>query len=130
LIKNKVDKTPKSNKLLGKIILIFGLLMIKKNKWKAFEVDIILDENYDLSKFGISGKIIKSPGHTAGSISLLLNNGYLFCGDLFMNILGPEVSLLADDFKELNKSSKKILNENIKLIYPGHGSSFKVDKVR
>ena len=46
--------------------------------------DIILrgNDQYDLTGMGISGKIIHTPGHTPGSISIVLDNGDAIIMDL------------------------------------------------
>jgi glyoxylase-like metal-dependent hydrolase (beta-lactamase superfamily II) len=49
---------------------------------------IITDGDYDIcSLTGVRGRIIHTPGHSKGSISLLLENGNSFVGDVAMNIL-------------------------------------------
>jgi len=43
------------------------------------DVDIILgDENFSLVEFGIPGKVIHTPGHSSGSVSVLLETGDAF----------------------------------------------------
>lgn len=46
--------------------------------------DVVLDENeeYDLSIYGIKGKVIHTPGHTPGSLSVVLENGEAIIMDL------------------------------------------------
>ena len=43
---------------------------------KAIKADIILDNNeFLLHDYGINGRIIHTPGHTSGSVSVLLDSG-------------------------------------------------------
>ncbi|OYV72543.1 MAG: hypothetical protein B7Z74_05385, partial [Deltaproteobacteria bacterium 21-66-5] len=42
-------------------------------------------EGLDLAAFGVAGWVIPTPGHTAGSVSVLLPGGEAFVGDLAMN---------------------------------------------
>jgi len=83
-------------------------------------------------KFSISGfefSIIWTPGHTPGSICLLLEN-YLFSGDtLFADALG-RTDFPYSNKKDILKSLKKIatLPKEL-LVYPGHGKPFTLGQV-
>ncbi len=52
--------------------------------YKGFEPDVILSGNdsYDLSRFGLEGTILHTPGHTKGSISVVLESNEALVGDL------------------------------------------------
>lgn len=44
-------------------------------------VDLALnDGGFQLGPWGISGKVLYTPGHTSGSMSVLLDNGQAFVG--------------------------------------------------
>jgi hydroxyacylglutathione hydrolase len=47
-----------------------------------FEPDIYLAGVWDLSEYGINGKVVPLPGHTEGSLAVLLDSGEAFVGDL------------------------------------------------
>lgn len=50
------------------------------------KVDIVLeDDEFSLEEYGISGKIFYTPGHSSGSVSILLETGEAFVGDMAMN---------------------------------------------
>ncbi|MGD8923064.1 MAG: MBL fold metallo-hydrolase, partial [Candidatus Zixiibacteriota bacterium] len=50
------------------------------------EADIVLsDDDYPLTEYGIRGKIIHTPGHTSGSVSVLLDTGDAFVGCMAHN---------------------------------------------
>ncbi len=74
----------------------------------------------------LQGKIIDTPGHTADSISLLLNDGSLFCGDAAMNGLPSlhRITIWAEDKTDFLKSWETIIALRPNLIYPGHGRPF------
>lgn len=74
----------------------------------------------------LQGKIIDTPGHTVDSISLLLNDGSLFCGDAAMNGLPSlhRITILAEDKTAFLKSWETIIALRPKIIYPGHGRPF------
>ncbi len=45
---------------------------------------LIFDRALDLSSYGVAGRVIATPGHTPGSVSILLDNGDAVVGDLLM----------------------------------------------
>ena len=50
------------------------------------KVDMVLgDGEVSLTQYGIPGKIVPTPGHSGGSVSVLLESGEAFVGDLAMN---------------------------------------------
>jgi hydroxyacylglutathione hydrolase len=90
--------------------------------------DIIIEGELDLSKFGVDGKVIHTPGHTPGSLSVILPNGEFIVGDLIMRGMlrfwQPNYPLFADNMEQLNKSLKLILRKKPSKIYCTHGGPF------
>ncbi len=67
-------------------------------------------------------KIINSPGHTKGHISVLYNN-ILIAGDAINNTYGikPPFKFFCEDYNEAVKSFNKLINIKSKIIIPFHG---------
>lgn len=97
--------------------------------FQTFTPDLLLDESFDLSDYGFDAKILHLPGHTEGSIGILMSNGDLIAGDLFTNAQKPEIAPNALDFGLLNKSAAKLKAFDIKTVYPGHGNPFLFNQV-
>jgi glyoxylase-like metal-dependent hydrolase (beta-lactamase superfamily II) len=53
-----------------------------KWKYQGVEPDILMKNEFDLSEYGINGKIVHTPGHTEDSITIILDNGEMLLGDL------------------------------------------------
>ena len=69
-----------------------------------------------LAGLGIGGEIIATPGHSDDSISLVLDEGAAFTGDL------PHPLLLTDDATDPSRRSWDALRAHgVKRAYPGHG---------
>lgn len=95
---------------------------------KSYLADIINDDEYDLSEFGIDARVISTPGHTRGSQSVLYGKK-LISGDTFINLKNGEIfPPFANEPKILLKTWKRIFDMGIEEIYPGHGKPFKVEK--
>ena len=97
--------------------------------------DIVLDENeFSLEEFGISGKIVHTPGHTKGSVSVVMETGDAFVGCMAHNNppfrFGPGLPIFAEDIEMVKKSWESLLRQNVKMIYPAHGNPFSVDIIK
>jgi len=95
------------------------------------KVDIVLDDNeFSLLDYNIPGKILHTPGHSSGSVSVLLETGDAFVGDLAMNTLpmrfSPGLPVFGDSIEMIKNSWKLLLNQGAKMVYPAHGNPFPV----
>lgn len=113
---------------------LFKPFMKIKGAFPAVKADIVLDDNgLSLKEYGVPGKIVYTPGHTFGSISVLLETGDAFVGCLAQNkapfVLKPKLPIYAKDIDLLKKSWKTVIDMGAKTIYPGHGKSFPIEKI-
>jgi hydroxyacylglutathione hydrolase len=102
-------------------------------KFSPVKPDVMINRETFLQPYGISGRILHTPGHTLGSLSILLENGTVFVGDLAFNVYpwgGPIFPMLADDIPRLMKSWQSLLAQPVKMIYPSHGRPFPVASLR
>ncbi|MGM0655910.1 MAG: hypothetical protein ACQETR_11410 [Thermodesulfobacteriota bacterium] len=111
-------------KIFARIIAVFMPLV----HIPATHVDIILDDNdFPLDQFGIAGKVISTPGHSFGSVSILLDTGEAFVGDLAMNAfplrLTPGLPIFAEDMQKVKNSWDLLLDKGASKIYPAHGTA-------
>ncbi len=111
--------------------------LVKNQKADPFQPEILIegDIEYDLKKWGINGKVIHTPGHTPGSLSVILENGeavimdmmasgILLGGVMFQNrVKHPPFH---DNMIQLKSSFDKVLSEKVEKFYLGHGGP--VDK--
>ncbi len=106
------------NRLIKGVIKIFF-------KITRFTPDFTIDENSDLSPYGLNVKIYSLPGHSRGSVGFLVDDTDFFCGDLFANWKKtPAPGKIVDDRTEFNNSLNKVRDLKITTIYPGHGEPF------
>jgi ribonuclease/clavin/mitogillin len=100
-------------------------LMKKFTKPQDHYVDILLDGNINISfkesrsllaQIGILGEILPTPGHSNDSVSLLLDDGSVFTGDL------TQLEYAWGEAGKVVKASWQLLKERgAKRIYPAHG---------
>jgi endoribonuclease LACTB2 len=101
-------------------------LMKKYTKPQDHYVDITTDGNVTISfaesrglleRIGIPAEILHTPGHSDDSVSLLLDNGSVFTGDL------TPAELTWGEAASIVTASWRLLRERgATRIYPGHGA--------
>jgi len=115
---------------LGLAGRLFKSLFIRKDEavYKSLEVDVVFEDDIDLKIFGVNGKVIHTPGHTAGSVSVMLSDGTAIIGDLMMGGIlrkrTPHFPLFANDLGQLRGSIEKIIQLSLKVIHASHGGPF------
>ena len=110
--------------VIGKVMSNFSPM--KKDKFETLEPDIVMEDFYSLEEYGLEGKAIHTPGHTMGSISVIIGNK-AFVGD---TVMGTPVNLsiksglpiLIYDRQLLNESWEKLVNKGVKKLYLSHAS--------
>ncbi len=90
--------------------------------YPPFTADLLIGEKLDLSQLGYEIKITSTPGHTKGSVSILICNEIAIVGDAMLGIFRNSIfPPFADDVKEMINSWKKLLETDCHLFLPGHG---------
>lgn len=77
-----------------------------------------VDSREFLAKLGIQGEVIHTPGHSDDSISLILDDGTVFVGDL-----NPLYELEMHRGTPIEYSWNRIFSYNPRVIYYGHAKS-------
>lgn len=86
--------------------------------------DISLRDSQSLREHGLDARTVALPGHTAGSMGLLLPSGHLICGDLFSYLAPPAPAGVAEDSIALRRSIQQLRRWKVRAVYPGHGRPF------
>jgi glyoxylase-like metal-dependent hydrolase (beta-lactamase superfamily II) len=110
-------------------------LMRKTVRTSGVKADIALDDHdFPLDPIGIRGKVVYTPGHTDGSVSLLLDTGEAFVGCLAHNRLPfvrkPSLPIYAMDLELIKKSWDRVIEMGAETIYPGHGKPFPLNRIK
>ena len=99
------------------------------------KIDVALgDDGLLLSDCGIPGRVLHTPGHSSGSVSVLLDTGEAFVGDLAMNRfplrLSPGLPIFAEDQAAIVESWRSLLDQGATTVYPAHGKPFPAEVIR
>ncbi len=119
------------NPLTGGTNLFYKLLLklqhtylLKFLDYQPCSNDYTVDLKFDLGQFGFNAYILHTPGHTVGSVSVIIDDEIAVVGDCMFGILKNSVyPPVALDSKELIKSWGKLLETNCSLFIPSHGTA-------
>jgi len=101
-------------------------------KANPVEPDIILRDGDKLNRYAGQGRVVQTPGHTAGSISILLPDGNCIVGDLLMRGLSartPSLPWFAENESEVRESLQRVVNLGARTLLAGHGGPFDVEQL-
>jgi glyoxylase-like metal-dependent hydrolase (beta-lactamase superfamily II) len=82
---------------------------------------ILLHDGDSLTTYGLPAVVVSTPGHTQGSISVLLSDGTAFTGDLL--VTSPRLQCqcyYADSWSDLNGSLSRMQNLKPTQVFSGH----------
>jgi len=114
----------------------FGRLFSKtgaiQKPYKSFEPDILLTskDEFNLKNYGFNGEIISTPGHTEGSISLIIENNKAVVGDLISSgiLLGGIIRTnkakrppFEDNPLKVSQELRSISDRGVETFFMGHG---------
>lgn len=119
----------KPSGLFGRLFQMTGAI---ERPFDPFEPDILLSgtSSFGLAQFGAAGQVVPTPGHTPGSVSVLLENGDVFAGDLAASgiLLGgialkgrPKRPPFEENPKAAAASLTDLLERGGKRFFLGHG---------
>ncbi|MFI9064406.1 MBL fold metallo-hydrolase [Streptomyces sp. NPDC053429] len=117
-----------------------GRLMARNKKLhvpaEPFEPAVLIRGETSLEDFGLAARIMPTPGHTAGSVSVLTDAGDLVAGDLiagsFMGLIPgkPANPPFHDDPRQNLASLRRMLALDPTALHVGHGTPLDPDRVR
>ena len=114
---------------------------VPRRRYAPFEPDILLHsrDSFSLAPFGVDGRVVETVGHTAGSISVLLQGGEALVGDLLASglLLGgiarrgrPKRPPFEDDPLAVARCLRHLLELRMHTFYLGHGGPLPAEAVR
>jgi len=122
-LKKGKTSLPRGTIFLTKWFDIFGEKAAQLVKYKPANYDVLVDDKYDLSEAGFNAYIMHTPGHSEGSISIIIDNEIAVVGDAMFGVVkGSVLPFFADDTKSMVNSWKKLLETQCRQFLPSHGT--------
>ncbi len=104
------------------LLKILSKLPESFSRYQACQPDFIIDDTFDLSDFGFNSYLMHTPGHTPGSISLIIDEEIALVGDAMFGLNGLTISPpFASDENQLVNSWQNLLKTGCKIFIPSHG---------
>ncbi len=101
--------------------------------YKPFVADIVVTDRYDLRACGVDGEVIATPGHTPGSVVVVVGKTALV-GDLFRGGLvfttSPAEHFYQDDLGRDHEQIRMLLARGIEWFVLGHGGPIQPSRVQ
>lgn len=124
---------PPGVNLLGRLLSALIGRYVRRQRLEAHQPELVVGEETPLASFGLAGKALHTPGHSPGSLTVLLENGDAFVGDLAMNPLpfgaGSVFPVLAENPDSVHVSWRRLLAAGVRRIYPAHGAPFPAERL-
>ncbi len=121
-----MELPPDTNKLL---LALMRLPIVPFPSLKPIEPDIVFEDELSLQEYGVAGRVIHTPGHSPGSVSILLDSGAAIVGDMVVGrfsrrLREPGQPFVAHDLARNRQSIRQILELGPHPIYASHGGPF------
>jgi endoribonuclease LACTB2 len=104
---------------------VLGTYMKPQNNYVEIELANTVQVNFAnsrafLKNIGVEGEIIHTPGHSDDSVTIILDSGAAFTGDLTHPVM------IEDNASPAYQSWERIQAKNVTMIYPGHGPAWQL----
>jgi glyoxylase-like metal-dependent hydrolase (beta-lactamase superfamily II) len=97
-------------------------------RFDPVEADILVEQKFSLDGFGVKARALHTPGHTAGSLSVLTAAGDAAVGDLAVNYhpfgRRRHAPPFGDSPELIRHQWRRLLTLGARQIYPAHGRPF------
>lgn len=106
------------------LVRVFAKQFKSFARYQPCNYDYTVDDIYDLSNFEFNAYLMHTPGHTQGSISLIIDNEVAIVGDTMFGIFWWTVfPPFASEQSQILNSWEKLLKTKCKVFIPSHGSA-------
>ena len=114
---------PKGTGPFSRTLSLFGRTVARRaGRYAAVYPHVVVDQSLDLGPYGLRGHIVPTPGHSPGSLSILLDAGAAVVGDSLFHFPPWRIAPpFADDPPALAETWKLLLKSDCRTFYPGHG---------
>ena len=128
-LKKGYSPIPSGTRWKAKLLVGVGRIFARRlMKYPGADPDLLVDNLFDLESYGFPGRVIHAPGHTFGSMLVLMEGGELIAGDTLFGVENKQhFPPFAEDLPALVRSWKHIHDLPVKTFYPAHGRRFSME---
>jgi hydroxyacylglutathione hydrolase len=115
---------PKGTNSFSNLLINLAKNIAPLIRYKPCAYDLTVDKRLELNDYGFNAYIMHTPGHTKGSISVIVDNEVAIVGDCMFGIFNGSVfPPFATDIGQMIESWGKLLDTGCSLFLPSHGSA-------
>lgn len=112
-----------TNAFTRKMIRLHDKHQVPDFSYEPCQPDIEVADSLDLTEYGFPAHLLHTPGHSAGSMSLIIADQIALVGDAMMGQLPWRIfPVFADDEKAVVQSWKLLLKTDCRWFLPAHGA--------
>jgi glyoxylase-like metal-dependent hydrolase (beta-lactamase superfamily II) len=113
---------PPGTNAIGKMVSWVGRHSTRLLRFPKTRVEFTTDQEFDLTPYGVAAKVVPTPGHTLGSLSVLLEDGQAMVGDLAMSYgWGQNFPIFAEEPEKITANWDMLIKQGATIFYPAHG---------
>ncbi|GAA3737080.1 MBL fold metallo-hydrolase [Salinactinospora qingdaonensis] len=134
---NEVEWATTGTSIFHDVIRPFGYVLRRmlSPTFPAVKPDLVLEEGVDLEEYGVPLRVLHTPGHTTGSVTLLDRlSGDALVGDLLAGSMirrdRPDWPFFAEDTAQIRRSVQTVLASGPSRLLFGHGMPASARSVR
>jgi len=120
---NGINEFTEPKNILATMLKLF----FYKTKLNKINPDITIDNEFNLSNYGVNGIVLPTPGHTEGSLSIIINKNECVSGDLYINSCFNGYNKSAwfiNNNKQYLQNINMLKELKIRKVFPSHGRPF------
>lgn len=131
LARGENTATGGTNALTRMIVGSLGKLFARRVHYEPCRPNIQVDSSFDLGEFGFKARAVHTPGHTDGSLSVIVDEEVAMVGDAMFGVFPWSVfPPYAADAGQMVASWGKLLATHCRLFLPAHGTANSLQQVR
>ncbi len=124
LAKGENNAVGGTNALTRLMVAGLGKRFARRASYEPCRPDIQVDPSFDLREFGFKAYALHTPGHTSGSLSVIVDDEIALVGDAMFGIFpGTVFPPYAEDAGRLVESWGRLLATHCRLFLPAHGTA-------
>jgi len=116
---------PKGTNIVTRLIVnLFAERIFTHLRYEPCRYDVLVDSKLDLKDFGFNAHLLHTPGHTVGSVSVVIDNEIAIVGDTMFGVFKWSVfPPFANDVNQLVNSWGILLKTGCSVFIPSHGTA-------
>ena len=122
-LQDAIVKVPKGISAISSFFSHLGSKSAEKFKFAKAQPDVCVEDSFDFKDIGFNITILHTPGHSIGSMSIIVDGEIAIVGDLMFGVFyNGLIPPFADFPSEMINSWGKLLETECQIFLPSHGS--------